>query len=246
MTTPAFCVVLFICFSLTPLAVGLSLESYTRKTLITTASSLPITTSRRSVLAQAAGGLLLLLPLPALAKCTDIESCRELGDQRIAKDLQENPVTRFDSGVRYKVLKPGVGTQVVLEGSSIDMIYTISRAGGQYMYSQGFGYENVDLGDGVVRKDLDLDALRITSVGKSKEVPSGIEQALLGMKKGERRRVEVSPAAGFETSNWEPAPKLRAGKQSIVAYQRVLNGFGSQPPFPAPLIWDIEVTRIRG
>ena len=70
---------------------------------------------------------------------------------------------------------------------------------------------------------------------------------MMRMKKGERRRVEISPAAGFATSNWEPAPKLRAGKQSIVAYQQVLNGFGSQqPPLPAPFIWDIEVTRIRG
>ena len=178
-------------------------------------------------------------------KCTDIESCRELGDKRVEQELKDNPVVRLDSGVRYKVLQPGVGNSVVQEGSSIDLIYSLSRAGGQYMYSQGFGYEMIDLGDGKLQKDIGgLDSLRVV-VGQHKAVPIGIEQALVGAKKGERRRVELPPNVGFETSNWEPAPKTRAGKQSIKSYQRILEGFGSQPPFPAPTIWEVEVLRIR-
>ncbi|CAB9506867.1 expressed unknown protein [Seminavis robusta] len=177
-------------------------------------------------------------------RCTDIESCRELGDEKIAQDLKENPVTRLPSGTRYKIIKPGVGAETVQEGSSIDLIFSLSRAGGQYMYSQGFGYELVEEMGTLVKDSEGLDNLRVM-VGSHQQVPIGIEQSLLGMKRGERRRVELTPNVGLATSNWEPAPKTAAGKQSVRAYQRVLDGFGSQPPFPAPTIWDIEVTRIR-
>jgi hypothetical protein len=198
---------------------------------------------RRSILASVAATT--LVPFPALAKCTDIESCREIGDERVAQTLRENPVVILDSGVRYKVLQKGVGRQTVQEGSSVDIIYTLSRGGGQYMYSQGFGYEMIDIGSGNLVKDLDVDFLRVDRVGMHMDVPIGIEQALIGMQKGERRRVDLPPNVGLQTSSWQPAPRSRAGKQSIVAYQRILNGFGSQPGFPAPLIWEIEVLRVR-
>lgn len=199
--------------------------------------------SRRSILVSLATTL--LIPSPVVAKCTDIESCREIGDERVAQTLRENPVVSTNSGVRYKILQKGVGGQAVQEGSSVDIIYSLSRAGGQYMYSQGFGYEMIGVGDGKQMKDLDVDFLRVESVGAHMDIPRGVEQALVGMQKGERRRVEVPPSVGFETSNWLPAPRSRAGKQAIVAYQRILNGFGSQPGFPAPLIWEIEVLRVR-
>ena len=230
-----------------------SSKNHEQLTPLCAKSSNSVDSERRFVLTQAGvAGAMILSSFPSLAsaaatsgkKCTDIETCREIGDQRIEQDLKENPVTRLDSGVRFKTVQPGVGSETVKEGASIDMIYSISRAGGQYMYSQGFGYEMIDLGDGKLQKDLGLDFLRVTSVG-GHSIPIGIEQALVGMKKGERRRVEVPPSVGFDTSNWEPSPQSRAGKQSIVAYQRILKGFGSQPPFPAPLVWDIEVTRIR-
>ncbi|KAL3940667.1 MAG: hypothetical protein SGBAC_004832 [Bacillariaceae sp.] len=184
-------------------------------------------------------------PSIASAKCTDIESCREIGDARVAQDLQENPVTRLPSGTRFKILSSGVGGEKVKEGSSVDIIYSISRAGGQYMYSQGFGYETVDIGNGKMVKDLDGDFLRVNKVGSHQDVPVGIEQAMIGMQKGEKRRVELPPNAGLATSNWNPAPKSKSGKQSIVAYQRILDGFGSQPGFPAPLVWELEVLRVR-
>jgi hypothetical protein len=199
--------------------------------------------SRRSILATAAA--IAAGPLPTLAKCTDIDSCREIGDQRIEKDLRENPVVRLGPGLRYKILQKGTGSSQIQEGTSVDIIYSISRAGGQYMYSQGYGFENIDIGNGKMAKDLYLDFLRVDKVGNHKDVPMGIEQALIGMQKGERRRVELPPVVGLETSNWQPAPRSRAGKQSIVAYRRILDGFGSQPGFPAPLVWEMEVMRIR-
>lgn len=178
-------------------------------------------------------------------KCTDIESCREIGEQKTEEDLQNNPITRLSSGVRYKRLKPGVGSSSVQEKDVVDIIYSISRANGAYMYSQGFGFEKVKDGiSGFARSDEGLDSYRV-HLG-NRDVPVGIEQALLGMKKGERRRVEVPPSVGFATSEWRPEPTTRRGKTQIADYQTILKGRGTnQPPFPAPVIWDVEVLSFR-
>ena len=65
------------------------------------------------------------------------------------------------------------------------------------------------------------------------------------MGRGERRRVELPPDVGFGTSNWMPEPTTRRGKAQIEQYKRKLTGFGSQPPFPAETVWDVEVLQIR-
>jgi hypothetical protein len=214
---------------------------------------------RVSVVGVACGGIgicpfgaLALNPdsVPVVAKrCTDIESCREIGDQKIQQDLAEKPITKLDSGVRFKRLKPGVGSGTVKNGDSVDIIFSISRANGAYMYSKGFGFEKVEGGVGGfgLQSDEGLDSYRV-QLGKSsnRDVPLGIELALIGMQKGERRRVELPPSVGFETSDWRPEPTTRRGKAQIVDYRNILNGRGtSQPAFPAPTIWDVEVLSFR-
>lgn len=192
-----------------------------------------------------------ILPPAAYAKCTDIESCREAGERKLEEDLAKNPIVKLNDGVRYKVLRPPstkADAAVVKEGSSIDLIYSITTASGQYMYSRGFGFEKVEGLGGKMESDLGLDSLRVV-IGQqsqqSRAVPAGIEAALLGITKGERRRVELPPNVGFETSDWKPEPTTRRGKASIEQYRRKLTGFGSQPPFPAETVWDIEVVGLR-
>lgn len=189
-------------------------------------------------------GLSLILPAGvAQAKCTDIESCREEGERKIEADLKLNPIMRLADGVNYRVLRPSaVPGPKVKDGSSIELIYSISTASGQYMYSKGFGFEKVDFG-GKKQSDLGLDSMRVV-VGEH-NVPVGIESALIGMGKGERRRVELPPGVGFETSNWQPSPITRRGITQIEQYKKKLVGFGSQPAFPAETVWDIEVLGIR-
>lgn len=182
-------------------------------------------------------------------KCTDIESCREIGDEKLMEQLAENPITSLPSGVKYKVLKPPPVADnsssrgaTVTDGSTVDLIYSVTGSG-RYMFSQGFGYEEVYF-DGKMQKDLGLDSLRIV-VGKQ-QVPLGVEQALIGMKRGERRRVVVPPNVGFDTSSWKPEPTSRRGKAAMAAYKQLVEGRGStQPPFPAPTIWDVEVLSTR-
>ena len=186
------------------------------------------------------------LPQPAYAKCTDIESCREEGERKIEADLISNPIVKLSDGVRYRVLSspPNKSTSkiVVKDESNIDIAYSISTASGQYMYSKGFGYEKINFGDKLV-PDKGLDSLNII-LGKH-NVPIGIESALIGMTKGEIRRIELPPNVGFESSNWEPNPITRRGKTQIEQYKRKLVGFGSQPPFPAETVWDVEVLIVR-
>ena len=177
--------------------------------------------------------------------CTDIETCRELGDQKIAKEMKENPVTRLQSGVRYKQLKAGFGNSQVEPSSTVDLIYSISQASGAYMYSRGFGYEKIDVGGGQMERDVaGLDSFKV-KLG-TQNLPLGVEQGLVGMKKGERRRLEVPPSVGFATSDWKPEPTTRRGKAQIDSYKMILKGRGtSQPPFPAPTIWEVEVLSFR-
>jgi FKBP-type peptidyl-prolyl cis-trans isomerase len=159
------------------------------------------------------GLLSLMLPESAFAKCTDIETCREEGERKIEADLKLNPITKLSDGVRYRVLQPSAPNGAkVKDGSSVDLIYSISTASGQYMYSKGFGFEKVTFG-GKQTSDLGLDSLRVV-IGKH-NIPVGIESALIGMGRGERRRVELPPGVGFETSNWEPKPTTRRGITQI-------------------------------
>jgi hypothetical protein len=195
--------------------------------------------TRRSILKAS----MLFVPLPVYAKCTDIESCREIGERKVEKDIIENPVTKLESGSRYKVLQPGTGEKIVGNNSNIDLIFSVSTMSGGYMYSRGFGYEKVDMGNGKMVKDAGLDSIRV-KIGE-RNVPVGIEDALIGMKKGEKRRVELPPSIGLITSNWQPEPTTRGGKAGLQGYRRMVEGTAGTPAFPAATIWDVEVLKIR-
>ena len=205
---------------------------------VATTSSLRLVGRRAAV--GAATGAALTLPTQVLAKCKDIESCREVGEAKVAADMAANPIIKLSDGVRYKRVKEGAGA-TVSGNDVVDVAYSISTAGGSYMYSRGFGFEKDS--DGVVDAG---DFLRV-KLGNG-DVPRGIEIALRGMKEGEKRRVELPPGAvGFDSSEWKPAPTTRRGKAQIVAYKNLINGNGSsQPPFPAVTVWDIECRRVRG
>ena len=209
--------------------------------LCTAATTRALRLVGRRAAVSAATGAAITLPTQVLAKCADIERCREVGEAKVAADMAANPVTNLGNGVRYKRVKEGAGA-TVSSNDVVDVAYSISTAGGSYMYSRGFGFEKDS--DGVVDAG---DFLRVR-MGNG-DLPRGIEIALRGMKEGEKRRVELppGPVTGFETSDWKPAPTTRRGKAQIVAYKNLINGNGSsQPPFPAVTVWDIECRRVRG
>ena len=141
-----------------------------------------IATRRRDVLrglTSAALAAVAIVPTTASAKCTD-ETCREIGDRKVDEDMKANPTTALPSGVRYKVLRPPTGRNAdvqVKDGSTVEIAFSIS-ANGAYMYSRGFGFEKIDVG-GKKQSDLGLDSLRVKIGSKRRDVPLGIEQAIM-------------------------------------------------------------------
>lgn len=184
---------------------------------------------------------LVLLPGSSTAsdKCSDIDSCRELGEQKIRLREAQNPTIKLPNGVLAKQLRPPLGGASVQNGSVVDLAFSISANGG-YLYSQGMGYEKLRSG----QSDLGLDSIRVV-VGEHM-VPIGIEEALIGMKRGERLRVELPPQVGFETSNWQPKPNNPNAQKRLDGYKRLLEGNGPNVPgYPAVSIWDVEVLKVR-
>lgn len=204
-------------------------------------------TTRKAFLLEAAGLVAfpaaMMVPSLAWARCTDIESCREIGERKDAENLAKNPITKLGNGLQYKVLAAGVGDRAVKKDSNIKITYSISQGNGSYMYSRGFGYNKIDAGSGQKVDDLGLDSLAVRM--GSTAIPVGIQTALLGAKRGERRRIECPAPLGFETSNWEPTPTTFRGERQMIDYRNTLTGRGGGLAFPAPTIWDVEVVSIR-
>lgn len=100
--------------------------------------------SRRSALRSlgfAAGSALIAPHDRALAKCSDIESCREIGNAKVEEEQRRNPTYKLPGGVRYKMVQAGTGDDVVGKGDIVDIKFSISQANGAYMYSVGRGFE---------------------------------------------------------------------------------------------------------
>jgi FKBP-type peptidyl-prolyl cis-trans isomerase len=189
---------------------------------------------RRSFLSLASAAS--LAPGQAVAKCSDIESCREEGDKRIAQqEADAGPKVNLGNGVRYREPRRGTGDLELKAGDVAEITFQVTTTGGNYMYSLG---RSVEPG----QKDLG-ETLRIV-LGRH-DVPIAVEMAIEGMKKGGIRKVEMPPKLGFSTSNGQPAPTTFSGKKKMERYEALLTGNGLQPGYEAELIFEVELVKIR-
>lgn len=168
---------------------------------------------RRDVLAAfSAGAVALTGPSPARAlikgsapppkmavkerKCKSIDECEALGEKAKAEAAagERTDFERTKGGDRYRDLTVGNG-KTVAEGDAIEIRYRVMRLGtkardglsgeGQTIFSYGYG------------EDEDKEGDKLAVQLRDQNVIPGINDALVGMQPGGRRRVLVRPERGW-------------------------------------------------
>mmetsp|Transcript_69918 Transcript_69918/g.167830 ORF Transcript_69918/g.167830 Transcript_69918/m.167830 type:complete len:300 (-) Transcript_69918:182-1081(-) len=201
-------------------------------------------TSRRQILWRLAAAPSLGLPLvsrpsPALAldrpACGNIEDCRRLGDERYEElERQRGPIIDMGGGLRYRESRVGVGAEIA-EGDVVYITYEVRRAStGDYMYSYGRG-----------RPDMPKDDLGETYRVRlgSLDVPLGVEMALVGMRVGGQRAVELPRRLGFETSDFKPEPTNYSGKRRMERIKSLMARNSVGMLGDSRVIIDVEVVK---
>ena len=168
--------------------------------------------SRRDVLAAAAGAIVLGGPSPVHAlikgsapppkmapkerKCKSIDECEALGEkERLAAEANvRTDFERTSGGDRYRDINVGSG-KAVAQGDAVEIRYRVMRLGtkardglsgeGQTIFSLGFGEDD----------DQEGSVLPVQLRGSN--LVAGVNDALVGMKPGGRRRVLVRPERGW-------------------------------------------------
>ena len=125
------------------------LDNSLREQIVRPLTAPGIEMNRRNWLVWSSSSLILGAGSTAAeAKCTDIDSCREIGERKEEEFVKANPVTRLPGGVQFRVLAPGLGAETVGDSGKVSIAYSIVQANGSYMYSRGMGYNKIDLGNG--------------------------------------------------------------------------------------------------
>ena len=187
-----------------------------RATIFTPRDSQSFGSSRRSVIgiAAASGMALWGSASPAAAlikgsapppksgpkerKCKSIDECEAMGEKakQAAMEGQRTDFERTNGGDRYRDLTVGEGEKVVTQGDAVSIRYRVMRLGtkasdglsgeGQTIFSFGYGED----------EDKEGDSLPVQLSGQN--LIPGVNDALLGMKPGGRRRVLVRPERGWK------------------------------------------------
>ena len=134
---------------------------------------------------------------PKERKCKSIDECEALGEKERQAALA-NADTSFErtvGGDRYRDLSVGNGNEV-RSGDAVEIRYRVMRLGtkardglsgeGQTIFSYGYGED----------EDKDGDKLAVQLAGRN--IVPGVNDALIGMKPGGRRRVLVRPERGWK------------------------------------------------
>lgn len=138
---------------------------------------------------------------PKERRCKSIDECEALGEaERKAQEAgADTTILRTAGGDRYRDLIVGDGGKEVAQGDAVDIRYRVMRLGpkardglsgeGQTIFSFGFGEDD----------DKEGDKLPVKLAGRS--LVPGVNDALVGMKPGGRRRVLVRPERGWRDTS---------------------------------------------
>ena len=155
----------------------------------------------------------------------------EVGTQAPAPD-GETPFRTLDSGVKVKDFRPGSGDAIAQKGTKVSLQLTgrLLNLNGVIFYDSK---KNDDTGFG--------EGLPLTFViGEGTAIP-GLEEGVLGMKKGGIRRIIVPAALGYDTTKdrlLEPVP-------FTADTQRALDSVIRNKRRDASLLFDVKLERLK-
>ena len=133
---------------------------------------------------------------PKERKCKSIDECEALGEaERRAQEAgQDQTIERTLGGDRYRDVTKGTGKEAA-SGDAVEIRYRVMRLGtkardgltgeGQTIFSYGFGEDD----------DKEGDKLAVELKGQN--LVAGVNDAIVGMQPGGRRRVLVRPERGW-------------------------------------------------
>jgi FKBP-type peptidyl-prolyl cis-trans isomerase len=177
---------------------------------------------REASLAALLPSLLLLTPRRSDARGAGDWSTPGLAGE----ESSEMPVfEKRDSGVIVQTLTLGQGDRQAQRGDTILLDYVLRRANGYFIYStlEGVSFQPQDVPTGPVRLKMDDTML------------PGLVEAIVGMRKGGRRRVLVPPNVGYLAgSGLQPTMPTFATTRQLENHKR------------EPLVFEVELVNVTG
>jgi len=139
-----------------------------------------------------------------------------------APEVLDPKAGKYSVGLKIQDIAPGdVTSPDVKEDSFVSMQYVLRRANG-YFVDASYGFDRFDT--------LDF------KMGKGQMVP-GVEQALLGMHKGGRRRFVVPPELGYTSGVGDnkpgPMPTGWGERRALDSHRR------------EPLVFEVQVLKVK-
>jgi hypothetical protein len=151
-----------------------------------------------------------------------------------AEELQKITFQTLEDGVKVATIRIGSGSSAIQPDSKVNIHLT-----GRLLGKNGWIFENSQQDDDPYRLQL----------GAGTVVP-GLEEGLLGMVEGDRRRIVVPSNRGYLNKTLEPIPRDFGNRQRL--YTTVMNSvridrersqLGSD--LAGMVVFDVELLRIR-
>lgn len=189
---------------------------------------------RRELLAAAAAAA---VTAPGTAAAADRATFESVGAQTPALDPNTVPFTTLTSGVKVKDLAAGGGGDAARAGSKV-----YAQVTGRLLNLNGVKfYSTRDEAGGAARDELMGPEPVILSLGDGTTVP-GLEEGIIGMRKGGIRRIVVPPDLGYGPTGADSA--LRPSPTSAVE-RNALDSVAKNARRDATLLFDVKVERVK-
>ncbi|KAJ1444385.1 hypothetical protein M885DRAFT_553074 [Pelagophyceae sp. CCMP2097] len=188
----------------------------------------------RALPRRAFGAAVALVPLAAAAPLAALardQELLEIGVQAPVQDEKDVPFTTLPSGVKVKTLRAGAGEPVTATST------VLVECTGRLLNLNGVKFYSTN--DLASAKSLGGPEPLALPLGTGGVVP-GLEQGLLGAKKGEIRRIIVPSSLGYDgvAGALLPTP-------NDTEAQRALDSVVKNPRRDAALLFDVKVVRIK-